>query len=163
MGLRTLALHWLLASLVLIAGCRRPERAASRPERAASKSSAPPAVRYDQHVFAGGAPPPAGELRAPFEPGDSAAARAGKQLFAAMNCDGCHGGGGEGFVGPSLIDGRWRYGGNPEELYQTILYGRPRGMPAYGGVISPEGIWQLVAFIGSLPVRQDLTTERWKD
>src|SRR5919109_1491528 len=98
MGLRTLAFCGMLGSLVTVAACQRSNRAASAAGGAAppgsSSSMAPPAVRYDQHVFAGGAPPPAGELHDPFEPGDSSMAMAGKKLFAAMNCDGCHGGGG---------------------------------------------------------------------
>ena len=32
------------------------------------------------------------------------AARQGGVLFNVMNCDGCHGAGGLGFVGPSLVD-----------------------------------------------------------
>ena len=112
-------------------------------------------------IPAGGVLPPANALNAKRPANLNP--DAGANLFSSMNCDGCHGGGGEGFVGPSLIDGRWRYGGTPAELYQTIFYGRPRGMPAYGGVMAPEGIWQIVTFLRSLPVRNDLTTERWKD
>ena len=67
--------------------------------------------------------------------GDPNAAQQGKMLFAAMNCDGCHGGGAVGFVGPSLIDGRWRYGGGDGELFHSIYYGRAHGMPAYGGIL----------------------------
>ena len=60
-------------------------------------------------------------------------AAAGADLFASMNCDGCHGGGATGFAAPSLADGRWRYGGSEEEIFQSIYYGRPKGMPAFGG------------------------------
>ena len=35
----------------------------------------------------------------------------GEKIFSSMNCDGCHGGDGSGWVGPNLADGRWRYGG----------------------------------------------------
>jgi mono/diheme cytochrome c family protein len=78
-----------------------------------------------------------------------------------MNCDGCHGGGALGWVGPSLVDGRWRYGGTDAALYQSIFYGRPRGMPGYGGIMSPSAIWKVVAYIRAQPVPADVPTERW--
>src|SRR5256885_16941325 len=68
-----------------------------------------------------------------------------------MNCDGCHGGGGAGWVGPSLADGRWRFGGADGAVFQSIYYGRPHGMPAYGGLLlAPEAGWELVPHIQSL-------------
>src|SRR2546423_15646858 len=70
----------------------------------------PPAVRYEQHIFAGGNPPPAGTLQNPFT-GDKQSVADGEKLFGLFNCDGCHGGGAGGVVGRSLADGRWRDGG----------------------------------------------------
>jgi cytochrome c oxidase cbb3-type subunit 3 len=35
-------------------------------------------------------------------------------------------------------------------IYQTIHDGRPNGMPAFGGRITEEEIWQLVAYVRSL-------------
>jgi len=93
--------------------------------------------------------------------GDTAAAKAGEALFGSMNCDGCHGGGGLGFVGPNLVDGRWRYGGSDAVVYQSILKGRPQGMPAYGALLDEATIWQLVAYIKSQPVPVDVATEAW--
>src|SRR5882724_6200275 len=58
--------------------------------------------------------------------GDKKEVDAGGGLFVSMNCDGCHGGGATGWVGPSLADGRWRYGGADDEIFQSIFYGRPR-------------------------------------
>src|SRR5437870_6742060 len=37
-------------------------------------------------------------------------------LFRSFNCDGCHGGGAVGAVGPSLADGRWRSEEHTSEL-----------------------------------------------
>src|SRR4051812_29916280 len=51
----------------------------------------------------------------------------GKQLFQKMNCVGCHANGGGG-MGPALIDDKWIYGSNPEQIYATITQGRPNGM-----------------------------------
>ncbi|HYS21837.1 MAG TPA: c-type cytochrome [Gemmatimonadales bacterium] len=123
-------------------------------------SGAPPSIRYDQHVFAGGVAPPAGSLTNPLQ-GDRSSAAEGERIFAAMNCDGCHGGGATGWVGPSLVDGRWRYGGSDGAVFQSIYYGRPRGMPAYGGILSPSAIWKIVTYLRAQPVPADVPTESW--
>jgi cytochrome c oxidase cbb3-type subunit 3 len=78
-----------------------------------------------------------------------------------MNCDGCHGGGGVGFVGPSLVDGRWRYGADDGALFRSIFYGRPRGMPAYGGLLSDVTVWQLVTYMRTQPVPGVVPTVAW--
>src|SRR5213082_1279520 len=83
-----------------------------------------PAVRHDEHVFAGGAAPEAVRWENPYR-GDKRAAEEGAKIFTAMNCDGCHGGAGVGWVGPSLADGRWRVGGADGAIFQSIYYGRP--------------------------------------
>jgi len=118
-------------------------------------------VRYDAHVFAGGVAPAAGSMTNPFH-GDQRSAKAGEQIFTAMNCDGCHGGGAVGWVGPSLVDGRWRYGGADGAVFHSIFYGRPRGMPAYGGVLSPDAIWNVVTYLQAEPVPKGVPTERWR-
>jgi cytochrome c oxidase cbb3-type subunit 3 len=79
-----------------------------------------------------------------------------------MNCDGCHGGGGAGWIAPSLADGRWRYGGEDQEIFSSIFYGRPKGMPAFGGVLGPEGVWNLVAYLKSMPIPPNEATESWE-
>jgi cytochrome c oxidase cbb3-type subunit III len=129
--------------------------------RVTAQQSPPPAVSYEMNIPAGGAQPPGGNLQNPFK-GDKAAADEGGKLFGAFNCDGCHAGGAVGAVGPSLADGRWRYGGNDGELYSTIFYGRPKGMPAFGGTLPPEAIWRLVTYIQSLqPAKDTLSTVAW--
>ena len=125
-----------------------------------AQQPAPPSVLYEQHIFAGGAAPPAGKLENPFQ-GDKKSAEEGEKLFAAFNCDGCHGGGAVGAVGPSLADGRWRYGGADGEVFHSIYYGRPRGMPAYGGILETDGIWKIVTYLRAQPVPQDVPTEQW--
>jgi cytochrome c oxidase cbb3-type subunit 3 len=123
-------------------------------------ATAPPSIRYPAHVYAGGVAPAAAELHNPYA-GDAGSAKAGGVIFVAMNCDGCHGGGALGWVGPSLVDGRWRYGGEDGAIYQSIFYGRPRGMPAYGGILSTEAIWKIVTYIKAQPLPADVPTERW--
>ena len=121
---------------------------------------APPSIRNPNHVAAGGSQPPAAEITNPLA-NDSTSAADGSKIFSTMNCDGCHGGGALGWVGPSLVDGRWRYGGTDGAPYQSIFYGRPRGMPAYGGVMSPGSIWKVVTYIRAQPVPGVVPTQRW--
>ena len=123
-------------------------------------SNVPGAVSYAQHAIAGGVVPPAIELKNPVA-GDAAAAQQGEKFFAAMNCDGCHGVGAVGWVGPSLVDGRWRFGGEDGAVFHSIFYGRPRGMPAYGGILSSTTIWQLVTYLRTQPVPKEVPTVAW--
>lgn len=118
-------------------------------------------MRYPDHVAAGGNQPPAVEVKNPIAT-DSAVVADGGKIFSAMNCDGCHGGGATGWVGPSLVDGRWRYGSTDGALFESVFYGRPRGMPAYGGVMSPGAIWKVILYIRAQPVPADVPTERFK-
>jgi cytochrome c oxidase cbb3-type subunit III len=73
----------------------------------------------------------------------------GKRLFTSFNCTGCHAHGGGG-SGPALMDDRWIYGGEIDQVYLTIVQGRPNGMPAYGGKIPSQQVWQLAAYVRSL-------------
>ena len=118
-------------------------------------------MRSATHVNAGGTPPPAGTLQNPLA-SDARAATDGAKLFVTMNCDGCHGGGALGWVGPSLVDGRWRYGGEDGEIFHSVFYGRPRGMPAYGGILSRDAIWRIVTYLRAQPVPSAVPTESWK-
>ena len=72
----------------------------------------------------------------------------GKRLFSQFNCTGCHGNGG-GNSGPALMDDRWIYGSQPENIYATIVQGRPNGMPSFQRLQSQQ-VWQLVAYVRSL-------------
>lgn len=119
------------------------------------------AIRYDQHVAAGGLTPVGDTLRNPSA-GRGEAIATGEKLFAAMNCDGCHGGGALGFAAPSLVDGRWRYGGSDAALFHSVFYGRPRGMPAYGGVMAESAIWQVVSYLVAQPVPASVPTQAWR-
>lgn len=96
--------------------------------------------------------------------GNAYAISEGQRLFSWYNCSGCHANGGGG-IGPPLIKKEWIYGGEPANLFDTIVKGRPNGMPAWGGRIPEYQVWQLVAFIRSMnqeepkaatPVRLDM-------
>lgn len=120
----------------------------------------PLSVRYDQHISAEGGPPPGTTLTNPYA-GQAKSAAEGEKLFGSMNCDGCHGGGATGWVGPSLSDGRWIYGGSDGAVFQSIYYGRPHGMPAFGGALPAQMIWKLVTYVRSLPLPKSVPTQAW--
>jgi cytochrome c oxidase cbb3-type subunit 3 len=122
---------------------------------------APPGIEYEAHIAAGGKPP-GGAVLVNSQGHEAAVAKAGEALFTAMNCDGCHGGGGTGWIAPSLADGRWRYGGADQEIFSSIFYGRPKGMPAFGGVLGAEGVWNLVDYLKSMPLPPNEPTESWE-
>jgi cytochrome c oxidase cbb3-type subunit 3 len=73
----------------------------------------------------------------------------GQRLFNWYNCSGCHANGGGG-IGPPLIKKSWVYGGEPANLFDTIVKGRPNGMPAWGGRIPEYQIWQIIAYVKSM-------------
>jgi cytochrome c oxidase cbb3-type subunit 3 len=73
----------------------------------------------------------------------------GKRLYVAYNCNGCHAHGGGG-IGPPLMDSYWIYGSHPENIHDTIVEGRPNGMPSFGGKVPDYQIWQIAAYVRSM-------------
>ncbi len=120
-----------------------------------------PAVDVAEFIHPGGRPLPVPALKNPYA-GRGDVARQGAQLFVQMNCDGCHGDGASGAVGPNLGDGRFRYGASDAALFQSIYQGRPNGMPAWGTVLAPDVIWRLVTYVQSLKPDTTLVTEDWR-
>lgn len=88
----------------------------------------------------------------------------GKQLYEQYNCSGCHFHGGGG-IGPPLMDAKWIYGDDPQNIFQTIVQGRPNGMPSFRGKIPDAQVWQLVAYVRSMSgqVRKDISPGRSDD
>jgi cytochrome c oxidase cbb3-type subunit 3 len=95
-----------------------------------------------------GEPQPLPRVLGPYQE-NAWAAGEGKRLFSAFNCVGCHAYGGGG-IGPALMDDKWIYGAAPAQIYSSIVEGRANGMPAFGGRIPDQQVWQLVAFVQSL-------------
>jgi cytochrome c oxidase cbb3-type subunit 3 len=81
--------------------------------------------------------------------GNASAVSEGQRLFGWYNCAGCHANGCGG-MGPPLIDDTWIYGSAPEQIYTTIVQGRPNGMPSFAGKVPAQQVWQLVAYVRSL-------------
>jgi cytochrome c oxidase cbb3-type subunit 3 len=48
------------------------------------------------------------------------------------------------------MDDEWIYGSEPENIFDTIVKGRPNGMPAWRDRLSNQQVWELVAYIRSL-------------
>ena len=82
----------------------------------------------------------------------------GRILFGQYNCSGCHSNGGGG-MGPALMDDEWIYGGRIEQIHETIVVGRPNGMPAWGGKIPDEQIWQIATYVRSMSLPQTIAAE----
>jgi cytochrome c oxidase cbb3-type subunit 3 len=122
--------------------CRREQR---------NYREAPPAVTTNDVSLSdlrpgGGSPAP--PVHTPFE-NNAVAISDGKRLFSAYNCVGCHSHGGGG-IGPALRDDQWIYGHEADQIYHTILEGRPNGMPSFRGKIPDYQIWQLAAYVRSM-------------
>lgn len=156
-------------AIVALAGCKREERNYNVPASASSTQSAPRLSALEPGPVA--TPSAAHGIRRPARFDDENnvyALSEGKRLYIAMNCKGCHAMGG-GDIGPPLIDAKWIYGSEPQQIYQTIAEGRPNGMPAWGGKIPEYQIWQLVGYVRSMsgqisksaaPSRSDHLKER---
>ena len=145
----------------------RTARDAARRTEDAGRTVQPPVdtlrfVDHPEHINLGRAAPNPSSLRLtnPFDR-DPQATTVGSQLYHSYNCIDCHGMDGSGAMGPSLADGRWRFGGSPSQVFESIYQGRPQGMPAWGGRISDSDVWRLVAYVRSLQVGKDVATENF--
>ncbi len=133
----------LLALAVASASCARAPRDFAS---AAPSGSAESMVRTTG-LHAG---PPTPEYEARIYADNRWAISEGQRLYAWYNCAGCHSPGGGGGIGPPLTDDEWIYGSAPENIYDTIVKGRPRGMPSFSGRIASSDLWKLVAYVRSL-------------
>ncbi len=78
------------------------------------------------------------------------AMQTGQRLFKS-NCSVCHGTTAKGARGfPNLTDDDWLYGGEPENIVQTITHGRIAAMPAWQSVLGDEGVADMTQYVRSL-------------
>jgi cytochrome c oxidase cbb3-type subunit III len=113
----------------------------------------PVASARSQHVtmtplHPGGASPPATGQNSPFRENAWGIAE-GKRLYNYYNCVGCHSNGGGG-MGPPLMDDKWIYGYEGANIYQTIVEGRPNGMPSFRNKIPDQQVWMIVGYVQSM-------------
>jgi cytochrome c oxidase cbb3-type subunit 3 len=140
--------------LLALAGCKRHDRFA----KAEHVSQIEEAWDTVQRVRPGPGKPGAEAYRSralpvenPYE-GDARAIQEGRRLYQWMNCNGCHAQGG-GSIGPPLWDDQWRYGGRGVDIAESILFGRPDGMPAFAGHLPVDQAWRIVAYVQSMEPR----------
>jgi cytochrome c oxidase cbb3-type subunit 3 len=146
----------LIVALALLAsGCGREDR----DFRTAPPAASPPGEVRTSALQAGPVTPD--PSIAPYENNAWAIAE-GKRLYSWYNCAGCHAPGGGGAMGPPLIDDEWIYGGQPDNLFASIVEGRPNGMPSFRGRIGNAEVWKLVAYVRYLngQARLDVKTGR---
>jgi cytochrome c oxidase cbb3-type subunit 3 len=130
------------ALLVTLAACDREQRRF----REFPPSTSPSAVRVS--ALQPGTPQDTTHVRGPYD-NIAYEVSEGQRLFGWYNCAGCHANGG-GRMGPPLMDDEWIYGSAPEQIFNTIVQGRPNGMPSFAGKIPTSQVWQLVAYVRSL-------------
>lgn len=138
--------HWTLSGLVvllLLAGCEREER---RFRSDPSANGRPGYARLSELEPGPHTPDPV--VKNPYIK-NAFALSEGQQLYTQMNCVGCHFHGGGG-IGPALMDQKWIYGSDPENIFSTIVEGRPNGMPAFRRKMTDDQVWKVVAYVQSL-------------
>src|SRR2546430_4089424 len=147
----------LLPSILLLTSCQREERRFRETPQASNVLNS--VQTSDLHAGGDLVPPPKSQPNIYEE--SAYAVSEGKRLYENYNCVGCHAHGGGG-MGPPLMDNKWIYGSQPANIFATIVEGRPNGMPAFGGKLSNDQVWQLVAYVRSLSglVRQDAASGR---
>lgn len=84
--------------------------------------------------------------------GNPEAIQEGRTLYIQFGCSGCHGVGGGGGMGITLLDDVWKFGGDDETLFKLIRGEIPQQtMPAvFGKVLTEDQIWKIIAYIRSL-------------
>jgi cytochrome c oxidase cbb3-type subunit 3 len=141
-----LLLALIAAMAATVAACKREQRNFDQqpPARAAVIAN----VTIGDLRPGGTAPPPGNTKIVPYEE-NAYSISEGKRLFEQMNCSGCHFHGGGG-IGPPLMDDEWIYGSAPENIFASIIQGRPNGMPSFRDKIPDQQVWQIVAYVRSL-------------
>ncbi|OLE56058.1 MAG: hypothetical protein AUG51_00575 [Acidobacteria bacterium 13_1_20CM_3_53_8] len=139
---------------VLLLSCTRERR---------EFRQAPPGARTEtlsQSDLHPGGYIPAVQTKNPAEE-NAPALSEGKRLYEWYNCSGCHSHGGGG-IGPALMDNKWIYGSDPANVYETIVEGRPNGMPSFRGKIPDYQVWEIAGYVRSLSglVRRDVAPVR---
>jgi cytochrome c oxidase cbb3-type subunit 3 len=130
-------------SALACTGCKREERLVRVPPSSATLADM---VQVDE-LHAGG-PSTNTPVKNDYE-NNSYALNEGQQLYSSFNCVGCHAHGGGG-MGVPLMDDKWIYGSKPDQIFATIVEGRPKGMPSFRGKLSDHQVWELVAYVRSL-------------
>ena len=144
-------------ALIALTGCEREKRQFSAPP---SNFKSYDVTMSDIHPGTPGMPQPI-NISSNNRAYDT---NEGKRLYTQYNCSGCHFNGGGG-IGPPLMDEKWIYGDKPENIYSTIVEGRPNGMPSFRQKIPDQQLQQIVAYVQSMSgqLRKDVAPARNDD
>jgi cytochrome c oxidase cbb3-type subunit 3 len=134
----------LLAFVLALAACEREQRTFRQEPQMIN----PPSTVRMSDLYPGTSPPPSSAGMNPYE-ANAYMLSEGKRLYESYNCAGCHFHGGGG-IGPPLMDSTWVYGSEPNNVYSTIMEGRPNGMPSFRGKIPEFQAWEIVAYVRSM-------------
>lgn len=138
----------LITTVLLIGACDRTAERASW-DRAGIDETQRGAVTLPAPLtttFQAGTPLPPPDTRNPYADNVDE----GERYYLAFNCAGCHGARGGGGIGPPLARGSFIYGNAPANIFQSIVQGRPYGMPAFGGKAPDDVIWKIAAYVRHL-------------
>ena len=73
------------------------------------------------------------------------------QAIFTQNCAACHGGSGEGGIGPNLTDEYWLHGGDIKSIFKVVKYGvLDKGMVPWEQNLTPGQIAEVSNYILSL-------------
>jgi cytochrome c oxidase cbb3-type subunit 3 len=149
----------LLGAIALLAAATACEREARRFREVPPSANGYDVVVEDRDLQPGGKTPDR-TVSSPYEH-NAYAISEGKRLYEQWNCSGCHSHGGGG-MGPPLMDDEWIYGSEPENIVETIVEGRPNGMPSFRGRIPNQQLWQIAAYVRSMSglLPKDVTNAR---
>lgn len=137
------------AKLALLAGALlAPESMAQTPPSLPVTEGGPAFVATST-LFPGGGTPQPEDPHIKIYQGNPQHIAEGERLFAWYNCAGCHFHGGGG-MGPALMDTQWIYGGRLDQIYATLVQGRPNGMPSWARKIPDAQLWEIAAYVKSL-------------
>jgi len=74
----------------------------------------------------------------------------GRQLYEE-HCAACHGEDAKGGIGPALTGvTEYIYGGSDKDLLESVMEGRPGGMPPFKSTLGEKKSWEVLAYIDSL-------------
>ena len=86
--------------------------------------------------------------------GNDEAMETAERLFVNY-CAQCHGSDARGARGyPNLRDDDWLYGGEPQQIKETIMKGRTGAMPGWEAALGEEGLFNVTEYVLGLSGRQ---------
>ena len=96
-------------------------------------------------------------LQLNHRPYNDQAAFLGRQIYkTTVECFDCHAPDAKGVIdygAPDLTANVWDFGGSPQDLYNSIYYGRHGIMPAWIGKLTPEQIRALAVYVDTASKR----------